>query len=185
MDSIDISVRDGLTLRSWQLTEAADLFSLVDGNRAHLQQWLSWVPQVSTVADSEDFIRRSIEEREKNEGCELGIWYHDSLAGCIGLHELNRVHKKTSIGYWLGTRFVGKGLMTNAVKALTTYCFTTLELNRVEIRCCPENEKSLAIPRRLWFKKEGTLRQAELVNGEFLDNTVFSMLKKDWLTSTV
>lgn len=177
MDGVTITISDHLTLRSWTLADAPILFALVDENREHLSPWLAWVPHTQTVADSERFISEG--------GFELGIWQSDTLVGCIGLHELDRLHKKTSLGYWLGHRYTGRGIMTKSVKALTTYCFEELGLNRVELRAAVDNQKSNAVARKLWFKKEGTLRQAELINGIFVDDIVYSMLKKDWVTSRV
>ena len=49
---------------------------------------------------------------------------------------------------------------------LTDYCFTKLNLNRVEIQCARGNVKNQAIPDRLNFNMEGTLRQAQLLNNK-------------------
>lgn len=185
MDHVDITITEHLKLKSWHISEAAELFALVDANRDHLSKWLPWVSSVKTVVDSTKFIEDAIRAMQQDDGLELGIWYNEKLVGCIGLHELDTLHKKTSLGYWLGHNAVGKGNMTKAVKALTTYCFEELQLNRVELRAATENEKSAAIAKKLWFKKEGILRQAEFINGEFVDDTVYSMLKKDWIPSRV
>ena len=53
-------------------------------------------------------------------------------------------------------------------------------LNRVEIRAAPENRRSRAIPERLGFTEEGTLRQAERVGERYLDSAVYAMLAEDW-----
>jgi hypothetical protein len=51
---------------------------------------------------------------------------------------------------------------------------------RVEIRAAPENARSRAIPERLGFTQEGTLRQVERVGDRYLDNVVYAMLAEDW-----
>jgi ribosomal-protein-serine acetyltransferase len=51
---------------------------------------------------------------------------------------------------------------------------------RVEIRAAPENARSRAIPERLGFTQEGTLRQVERVDDRYLDNVVYAMLAEDW-----
>jgi ribosomal-protein-serine acetyltransferase len=43
-----------------------------------------------------------------------------------------------------------------------------------------ENRRSRAIPERLGFRQEGTLRQAELVDARYLDSVMYSMLAADW-----
>jgi ribosomal-protein-serine acetyltransferase len=71
-------------------------------------------------------------------------------------------------------------VMTDACRAVVTHLFGELELNRVEIRCAAGNTKSSAIPRRLGFTLDGTLRDAQFVNGRHHDLLVFGMLKRDW-----
>ena len=70
--------------------------------------------------------------------------------------------------------------MTRACSALGTHAFDALGLSRVEIRCATENEKSRAIPERLGFTQEGTLRQAEWLHDHFVDLTVYGMLAGEW-----
>ena len=70
--------------------------------------------------------------------------------------------------------------MTGAVTALVDHAISDWDLNRVEIRASVENAASRAIPERLGFHEEGTLRQAELVDGRYHDTVVYSMLAADW-----
>lgn len=181
MDSVLLTIDDTLLVRSWTLADAPALFSLVDSNREHLSVWLPWVPYVKEVKDSENFIRDAIKEAQENKGLELGIFSNNQLVGCIGLHELDFTHHKTSIGYWLGSQFQGKGIMVQSVKALMDYCFTVHNMNRIEIRCGVGNAKSRAIPQKLGFTQEGILRQAEFIGGSYIDNFVYSFLKSDSL----
>jgi ribosomal-protein-serine acetyltransferase len=51
---------------------------------------------------------------------------------------------------------------------------------RVEVRAAPENARSRAIPERLSFTQEGTLRQVERVGDRYLDNVIYAMLAEDW-----
>ena len=70
--------------------------------------------------------------------------------------------------------------MTRAVSALVDHAFSSLGLNRVEIRAAPENRRSRAIADRLGFQLEGTLRQAQRIGDQYLDNAVYSMLAEEW-----
>lgn len=62
-------------------------------------------------------------------------------------------------------------------KAIVNFCFDELKLKRIEIRVATQNYKSLAIPYRLGFKKEGCLEDAEFLHGEFVDHYIFSLIK--------
>ena len=70
--------------------------------------------------------------------------------------------------------------MTAAVSALVRYGFYTLKLNRVEIRAGIRNRRSRAIPERLGFRHEGTLRQAERLADRHVDHAVYGMLAGEW-----
>jgi ribosomal-protein-serine acetyltransferase len=160
--------------------DAEQLFALVDSCRPHLRKWLPWVDSTKTVEDSKAFIEGGLEKFAAGNGFEAGIWHKGQLAGVIGLHYIDRANKKTSIGYWLGERFQGLGLMTKACKACIDYSFGELKLHRVEIRCAVENKRSRAIPERLGFTNEGTIREAEWLYDHFVDHVVYGMLAREW-----
>lgn len=176
MGALEIPVDDELFLKTWELEHAPSLFALVDRNREHLGRWLPWVPFVQQVDDSRKFIRDAQAGWDAQQNLELGIWKEDTLVGCIGLHKLNRLHNKTSFGYWLGEEYQGEGIMTRAVEALVRYCFEVQKFHRVVIRAAVENSASRAIPERLGFVQEGILRDSELVQGKYLDIVVYGKL---------
>ena len=73
----------------------------------------------------------------------------------------------------------GKGIITKSCKALIDYCFSDLQLNRIEIKCGTENFKSKTIPEKLNFTKEGVIREGELLYDKFIDLNLYSLLKTD------
>lgn len=175
-----IQVDEQLQLRSLQLSDAEEIFRLTDENRAHLKQWLPWVDFTQTVADSEMFIEQTMKKELQQNGFEAGIFYEGELVGVIGLHTINRANQSTSIGYWLAADSGGKGIMTRATKAVITYCFEELNLNRIEIKAATANHRSRAIPERLGFIHEGTLRQAEWLYDHYVDHELYAMLREDY-----
>lgn len=160
---------------------AEEIFKSMDSNREHLREYLPWVDSSKTLDDTRQFIQASKEQHAENNGFNTGIWYKGDYAGTIGFHSINKNIKSISIGYWLDSKFVGKGLMTKACKVFTDYAFEVLQMNRVEIRCAEDNFKSRAIPQRLGFAEEGIIRDDELIYGKYLDSVVYGMLKKDWI----
>ena len=69
--------------------------------------------------------------------------------------------------------------MTEAVRALIRHAFEVWNLNRVEIRVAAGNHRSAAIPQRLGFVAEGTLREAERHADGYKDIVVYSLLRAD------
>lgn len=94
---------------------------------------------------------------------------------------MNWANKSTSIGYWLGERYQGKGIMTKSCKSFIEYAFKELNLNKIEIRCAEQNFRSRAIPERLGFVKEGIIREAEWLNDHFVSHVVYGILAREWL----
>jgi len=179
-----IQVAESLWLESIQKHHAQPLFELVDANREHLRKWLPWVDHMRSISDFERYITSS--RRKEEEKSELGfvIVEQGQVAGRIGLHYFDHQNRTCSIGYWLGAAFTGRGIVSKACARLLDVCFNELGFNRVEIKCGVENKNSAAVPLRLHFTKEGILRQAEWVNGRFVDLQLFSLLKQEWAGST-
>lgn len=170
-----------MELKILEEDQASLLFNLMNANRASLRKWLPWVDQTHTVDDTLRFIRTGLQQFANNDGMQCGIWSEGELAGAIGYHFFDWHNRRTSLGYWLGARYRGQGLMTHAVQAMTQFAFEEQMLHRVEIRCATKNKSSCAIPERLGFTLEGTLRETEWLHDRYVDHHMYSMLRKDWL----
>lgn len=175
-------IEENINLNLLELQDNESLFNEVDHSRIYLRKWLPWVDQTQSAVDSKHFIQAVLNQYLINQGFQAGIWYKERLIGVIGYHWINWSHKYTSIGYWLGQDFQGRGIMTKACHAFVDYAFTDLNLNRVEIRCAQENHQSRAIPKRLGFQNEGCLRDGEWLYDHFVDLVVYGMLRREWDT---
>jgi ribosomal-protein-serine acetyltransferase len=180
---IKIQVEDGLYLKSLELKDSEDLLPLVDENRAYLREWLPWLDMTRTIDEMIAFIESAIRQQAAGLGFQAGIWYQDRIVGVIGYHHLEWANRSTCIGYWLAEPFQRRGIMTKACRALVEYAFDDWHLNRIEIRCAIGNTKSRAIPERLGFRSEGTLREAEWLYDHYVDHVVYGMLADDWAAS--
>jgi ribosomal-protein-serine acetyltransferase len=169
-----------LEIRLFQEHHAEELFHLINANRASLRQWLPWLDWSNSPADTADHIRTSLERYNQSNGFSTGIWVDDALVGAIGLHAIDPRHRSSSVGYWLSEGLRGRGVMTAACRAVVGAAFGHYHLHRIEIRCATGNHKSCAIPKRLGFTYEGTLREAEWLYDHFVDLQVFAMLEQDW-----
>jgi ribosomal-protein-serine acetyltransferase len=173
-----LSVIDDVSLRLLEEAEAQELHELIEANRAYLEPWLPWAAG-QTFEDTLDFIRGTRSQASENEGFQAAIVTEKGIVGVIGYVTVDWANRSTRIGYWLDERQQGKGTMTAAVRLLVDHALTTWQLNRVEIIVATENHRSRAIPERLGFREEGTLRQFQLVNGRYLDCASYSMLAED------
>ncbi|MGB3768998.1 MAG: GNAT family protein [Phormidesmis sp.] len=169
-----------LHLRLLEPADAEELFALVDTNRAYLKQWLSWLNTTQTLDDTRHFIRQTQARVQDRQGFAAAMIYNDRIAGVIGLNNINWSDRKSSIGYWLAENQQGQGLVTAACKAILHHAFTHLALNRVAILCATGNHRSQAIPKRLGFTHEGTLREAQWLYDCYIDHEVYSQLRRHW-----
>lgn len=174
-----LALTDRYSLRLFEDEDAEALHAVIEANRGHLKPWLPWAER-QTLEATRDFIRRSRRQLADNNGFQAAILDRGRIIGSIGYHRVDWPHRATSIGYWLAADAQGHGVMTRAVSALLDCAFQRWSLHRVEIRAAVENHRSRAIPERLRFHREGTLRQAEFVSGRYLDHVVYSMLAEEW-----
>jgi ribosomal-protein-serine acetyltransferase len=175
---------NGYALRLLEEADADELFALIDANREHLAPWMPWVEHENEPADVLPFIRATRKQIADNDGLQTAIVDPGGrIVGTVGVHNIDRLNRKTSIGYWLAHDEQGRGTMTAAVRAYVDHAFTAWKLNRVMIQAAVENTRSRAIPERLGFREEGILREVERVGDRVLDGVVYAMLAADWPAS--
>ena len=167
-------------LRLLEERHAEALHELGEHNVEHLRAWLPWVDSSRTLKDRKEFIRGALKQFAENNGFQAGVWYEGRLAGVVGHHAIDWQNRSTTLGYWLGKEFQGRGLMTLACGALVDHAFGELGLNRVSVACATQNTKSCAIPERLGFRREGIQRQAEWLYDHFVDHVIYAALAHDW-----
>lgn len=175
-----ISVDKDLQIRLLEKRNAASLYRLVDVSREHLRKWLPFVDDYRSVNAATEFIVRCSKMCSKRSGLGMGIWYRNDLAGVTTYDYLDWNNGATRIGYWLGSGFEGKGLMTHTCRALVEVALDKLGLNRVEIWCASQNDRCRRVPERLGFKLEGTFRERERVFDRFVDMVSYSVLTHEW-----
>jgi ribosomal-protein-serine acetyltransferase len=175
-----LTIQECVYLTLMEERHAEVIFAAVERDRAYLREWLPWVDMSTGVDDILKFIRRSLEQFANNEGLSAGIWCEGEFAGTVGTHKIDWLNRKVEIGYWLASKFQGRGIVTAGCRALTHHAFSEWKLNRVEIHCAIGNEKSCGIAKRLGFQFEGRQREGQLLNGKYVDINVYAMLASEW-----
>ena len=174
MFSRTITAEISISLSVPQYAEA--IFSLTDRNRDFLRQWLPWLDATKTVADTQQFLDHQLQRFAKGEALNVTIFYQGTAAGVAGFNSLDRVNGIGCLGYWLGQEFNGKGIMTAVVRDLIGIGREFYSLQKIDIRCATDNRRSRAIPERLGFLHEGTLRRAEKLYEQWVDHEVYALL---------
>jgi ribosomal-protein-serine acetyltransferase len=170
-------------LRLLEEADADELYTVVDDNRGYLARWMPWAAN-QTLEATLEFIRDGRRQLADNQGFVVAIVDDGRIVGTLGFHRIDWENRSTSIGYWIAESCQGRGIVTQAVRALTDHAFSIWQLNRVEIRAAIGNERSRAVATRLGFNVEGILREAERVGDRCVDHVVHAMLAADWRTQS-
>ncbi|MBU3675655.1 MAG: GNAT family N-acetyltransferase [Chitinophagaceae bacterium] len=157
-----------------------ELFQLIENNRIYLREWLMFIDATKSVEDVRAHCTESMELNRSGAEYAFVIIHNKRIIGRIGLYKLDLKNKISDIAYWIDQQHQGKGLMYEACKTLIHFAFNELKLNRIEIRCSVDNQRSIALPKRLNFTYEGTMRQSKRMSNEFKDVKLFSLLRTDY-----
>ncbi len=175
-----IQVNENITLKQIEISDAKDIFHIIDTQRDYLRKWLPFIDYTKVIADTEKFIHSIIDVPLENRDHIFVIHYNKVFVGLVGLKGIDRENKRTEIGYWLSESEQKKGIITESVKALMEYAYYELDMYRIQIKCAVGNTPSRNIPLKLSYKFEGIERAGEfLINGIFADIEVYSKLKSD------
>jgi ribosomal-protein-alanine N-acetyltransferase len=108
----------------------------------------------------------------------------DHLIGGLTLSNVRRgVTQAAVVGYWLGKPYVGRGHMTEAVRAAVGFAFDTLHLHRLEAATMPNNIPSIRVLEHNGFRREGFARRLLKINGAWEDHVLHALLA-DELSAT-
>ena len=139
-----------------------------------LKLWLPFAQTTPTIEETELNLREAYIRFLKRESIRYLIFHKESneFIGVASYEGIDWDVPKTQIGYWIHTKYSGKGYMKEAVNKLTNLSFDLLKFNRIEIRCESTNVRSRSIPEKLGFELEGTLRNEDLsADGSKLTDT--------------
>ena len=173
----------GIAIVPASVEHASMLAALVAENRAHLNAYLPMVATLSSPEAARAHLARAAARAADGEVFEWHLFAGDALCGAVRLNDVDRDDCKATIGYFLGSQFAGKGIVTAALKAVLAWCFGQLGLNRIALHCASANLRSMRVADRLGFVREGLLRQNEFLNGEFVDQYVYGLLAAEFTGS--
>ena len=153
-------------------------------SRAFLTPWEpAWPHDALTVEGFERRLRAHRRDLRDGTGYMFLVFRRDdrALLGGVSLSHVRRgAGASAEIGYWLGEAHGGRGYMSEAVQAVLSHAFETLQLRRVEAACLPSNVRSKALLARLGFQREGLARSYLCINGRWRDHELYALLVEDW-----
>ena len=157
-----------LLLRCWEAADAPRFKRALDASLAELQRWIPWTrqePSELPVLEARlDGYREDFHGGRDALYAVLDPSDGDVLGG-VGLYR--RVGPGgLEIGYWIRSDVAGRGYATEAAATLASAGLALDGIERVEIRCDPDNAASAAVPRKLGFRLVQTVESEEPESGE-------------------
>jgi ribosomal-protein-serine acetyltransferase len=168
---------DGLQIRTFTPDDAEVSFALVEANRDRLHPWMIWEPDTKSPDDTRAFIVRSLASETDLDA--NGMWVEGRLAGTIGLR-IDPGDATGEIGYWIGSEFEGRGIVTRACRRFFDFAFEGLGLHRMELCAATGNARSRAVAERLGMRQEGILRDGVRTAEGFKDLVIYGILDDEW-----
>lgn len=171
-------------LRSPVSTDFAAWSALRSASRSHLEPWEpTWATDELTRESYRRRLRRYQQAERDGTGYMYFIFEADSndFAGGLQISNIRQgiAQSAATMGYWIGKRFAGKGLMTDAVITAVNHCFGRMGFHRIEAACLPSNVASRRVLTKSGFTAEGTARKFLRINGEWQDHLLFAVISGD------
>jgi RimJ/RimL family protein N-acetyltransferase len=159
-----------LLLRSWRVSDAEHLSTVLQENAEHLGAWIparvaTPVPLPSLRERLRGFADDFAASREWRYGLFVGD--DDDVLGELSVFPRNAAGRApfaiadhVELGYWVRADATGRGFATEAARAVFTMVSGISRFTHVEIRCDPRNVRSAAVPVRLGFVLTATMPYA-------------------------
>ena len=144
-------------------------------------KYQGWIPK--TIEDVYDFLKKISSEIDvPDTWFQFVIIEKESMQviGDLGIHFLDEENKQAELGFTLDNNFQGKGYATEAVKEIISYLFNTLNKHRIIGSVDPRNTNSIKLLERLGFRKEAHFKESLFINGEWVDDVIYGLLKREW-----
>ena len=168
-----------MEIRLLRAEDAPVFLALVEANRMRLREWLHWVDDHRSAADTERYIEHFRRLHELREAFHLGVFEAGTMCGMVSLHQIDWPNRRAALGYWVGAQWEGRGLMSRVCATTLDFAFDELKLNRIEAHCATGNHRSKRIPQRFGFRLEGVMREAEFLHQRWVDHELHALLASE------
>jgi ribosomal-protein-alanine N-acetyltransferase len=101
----------------------------------------------------------------------------ERAVGTIGLWLQNLSTGRATAGYSVSPAHRGRGIASNALKALTTLAWTIPALHRVELYIEPWNNSSIHVAETSGYQREGLLHSHQEIGGARRDMLLYAITR--------
>ncbi len=166
-------------LRKIEQEDSGEVFRYRSDSKSNKYQ--GFIP--SSIREVNDFISRTPNEINTPES-----WFQlvitekrkELIIGDIGLHFFGKENKQVEFGCTLDKDFQNQGYANEAINCVIKYLFEELEKHRIIASIDPRNVSSISLAKRIGMRKEAHFIKSLYINGEWVDDVIYSLLREDW-----
>jgi ribosomal-protein-alanine N-acetyltransferase len=152
-----------------------DYLNAVRRSREHLGKWVS---PPSSASAYRAYLRRLAEPSRE---AYFLVLRSGELVGVVTVSEIVRgLFQSAYLGCYAFAPHTGRGYMTEGLRLVLRHAFGTLRLHRLEANIQPHNRPSLALFRRLGFRREGYSPRYLKIGGRWRDHERWALLVEEW-----
>jgi RimJ/RimL family protein N-acetyltransferase len=167
-----------VTLRELRVSDAPALFAAL--TTEEVSRFIS--PPPSTIEGFEAFIAWAHRQRAAGQYvCFAVVPRGSDLA--IGLFQIRSLEANFGNAEWgfaLSAGFWGTGAFVDGAKLAVQFAFERIGSYRLEARAAVQNGRGNGALRKIGATRECILRKSFLSNGEYLDQSLWTILAADW-----
>lgn len=163
-----------VNIRPWKVDDLNDLVALA--NHPAIAKFMTdQFPSPYTEEAGNKFISYAMSGNPLNI---FAIEADGNLAGGIGLHSQPDIYRlNMELGYWIGEKYWGQGIVTSAIGQIVDYGFKTFDIQRIFARPFGTNIGSQKVLEKSGFILEAKLEKTLIKNGELLDEWIYAKRK--------
>jgi RimJ/RimL family protein N-acetyltransferase len=165
-----------LTLRAFS---PADVDAVLEYSNDPEWSRFQQMPSPFSRADAESRVAELI-ARDRNTQPTWAMTLGEQVIGIVRL-SFECDHRIAVLGYGVHKKHWGEGLSREGARSVVDLAFAHYEqLRRIRAQTDLRNARSIRVLEKLGFTHEGTLRANTFEKGEFVDETVFGLLREEW-----
>ena len=151
---------------------------------ADRSMWTYFTHDLSNATELENWVKNALTEKKNKTRIPFTIIYKPTgtIAGATSFGNISVRDKRIEIGWtWLGKDFQGTGINKQVKYLMLSYCFDTLDFERVEIKTDVLNMPARKALLKMHITEEGILRSHTLMtSGRRRDTIYYGVLKQEW-----
>jgi len=141
-----------------------------------------WYKPIDTKDDALSIINRYKNEFQNKEEITWGVARKNDnkIIGYCNLGDFDDDSIRSEIGYGFNRDEWNKGYATEAIKTLVKFGFEVMGMNRIEAIVTLGNDASVKALKKAKFTQEGIVRERTIMKGEFVDDVILAIIKRDY-----